>query len=156
MAENYALYSRLYTSLPKEQMLELVEGREPEVRLVARGLTYVYRWPDLSVMCSEMPRERLAEHLAGFVGYIRHISEPGATQRANRLIDAILGTTLVVGIEAQPGRDDAGRVNDILGRLCGGLQPIMFFDRALYDADSRLLLGPDGSFDPRAIVGPSA
>jgi hypothetical protein len=103
-----------------------------------------------------MPADALAGHLEGFAGYVRQIRGVDSEERAARIIERLRRTRLVVGVEVRPGRDPLGRVSEILGKLCFGLQPIMFFDRALYDSESRLLLGPDGSFDPRATIEPPA
>ncbi|HET9768628.1 MAG TPA: hypothetical protein VFS60_17410 [Thermoanaerobaculia bacterium] len=147
MAENFALYSTKWPELPEAQMLELAGQVRPEVYLAPRGRTFFYSWPDLMIRCSEMPKGDLASHLAGFEGYVTKISRGRSENQGRALIERIRKTRLVVGVEVEPGRDREGRAEDLIGKLCYGLEPIMFFENALYDWDGRLLLGPDGSFD---------
>jgi len=60
---------------------------------------------------------------------------------------------LAVGVEVQPGRDEQGRAEELIGRMCGGLRPIIFHADAVFDGMARLILAPDGSFDPAAELG---
>ena len=147
MGENFALYSTRWSELPEAQMLQLAGEVRPEVYEAPRGRTFFYSWPDLVIRCSEMPKADLASHLSGFAGYVTKISRGRCEDRGRALIERIKGTKLVVGVEIEPGRDREGRAEELIGKLCNGLAPIMFFENALYDWDGRLLLGPDGSFD---------
>lgn len=151
MAENFMLYSGRYAGLPADQMRRLMAGIAPKVANTARGLSYVYSWPDLSITCSEMPRDQVRAHLEALVEYVRDI---GADEhsRTSRLVDRISRVALVAGIEIEPGRDPEGRTEHLLGALCSGLVPLVFFEDAVYDSMSRLILGPDGSFDDAADV----
>ena len=98
-----------------------------------------------------MPPSELAEHLRGFEGYIsQHIYHGQVPPHGKDIIRSIRATLLVVGVELQPGRDQEGRAELLLGRMSGGLRPIIFHADALFDWTSRLLLAPDGSFDPAA------
>lgn len=151
MPENFALYSRRADTLPEPQMLVLADDVIPEVSQTERGRTFTYRWPDLTIIVSETPGDLLAEHLGGFEGYVRqHIYKGCVPARGEQIIRAIRATRLVVGVEFQPGRDE--RAEELLGRMCGGLHPLLFHEDALFDWMSRLLLAPDGSFDPSAEV----
>jgi hypothetical protein len=154
MPENFALYSRSADSLPPAQMRVLADDVAPELAETERGTTYTYRWPDLTIIVSEMPAALLAEHLRGFEGYVRqHIYKGKVPARGEQIIRSIRATRLVVGVEVQPGRDEQERAEELLGRMCGGLRPVIFHADALFDWMSRLLLAPDGSCDPAAELG---
>jgi hypothetical protein len=154
MPENYALYSHTYEELPDAEMQRLGGQVRPSSGITERGLTYTYTWPDLTILVNALPREEMPEHLKGFVGYIRHIYGENIPRRGEKIIAQILRTRLVVGIEIQPGRDTEGRTEHLVGSMCGGLHPIMFHADALFDWMSRLLLAPNGHFDPAAEIGP--
>jgi hypothetical protein len=154
MPENYALYSQSADNLPPDQMQVLADDVTPELAETDRGTTYTYRWPDLTIIVSEMPVAKLSEHLRGFEGYIRHhIYKGKVPARGERIIRNIRATRLVVGVEFQPGRDEEDRTEELLGRMCGGLRPVIFHADAVFDWMSRLLLAPDCSFDPAAELG---
>lgn len=153
MPENFALYSRSADNLPRTQMQRLSDEVAPELAETESGTTFTYNWPDLTIIVSEMITDQLPEHLRGFEGYIRqHIYKGKVPARGERIIRNIRATRLVVGIELRPGRDDQERAEELIGRMCGGLRPIIFHADALYDWMSRLLLAPDCSFDPAAEV----
>jgi hypothetical protein len=150
MPENYALYTRRYDALPTERMQSLVPGIRPAHSEKARGPTYTYRWQDLTIVVSSMPAAAMAQHLQGAAGYVRHIYHGKVPERGERLIRALGATTMVVGVEIDPSTDKEGRTEELVGRLCGGLRPIIFHADAFFDWMSRLLLAPDGRFDPTA------
>jgi len=151
MQENFALYSRTYDSLPEDRMLMLVDSICPSSEITDRGLTYTYRWPDLTILVSAMPSSELPDHLRGFEGYLRRGIYGGKVpDRGERIIRRILATRLVIGVELQPGRDEQERADELVGRMAGGLRPIIFHRDELFDWMSRLLLARDGSFDPDA------
>jgi hypothetical protein len=150
MAENFALYSSRHTALPDDVMQHLGGAVIPTKAITERGLTYVYEWPDLKVIVSTMPPERIAEHLRGFAGYVSHIYKHDVPDRGQKITEWVLRTKLVVGIEVHPQRDSENRAEHILGSLCAGMRPIMFYSDALYDWMSRLVLAPDGSYDEEA------
>ena len=154
MSESFALCSRSVGSLPREQMQALADDLAPECAETERGLTFTYRWPDLTIIVSQMPGLELAEHLRGFEGYIRrHIYKGNVPERGERIIRSVRATRMVVGVELRPGRDDQERSDELIGRMSGGLRPILFHSDSLFDWSSRLLLAPDGSFDPAAELG---
>jgi hypothetical protein len=135
-------------------MVVLADNVEPQLAQTERGKTYTYRWPELAIVVNEMPAAELVEHLRGFEGYVRqYIYRGKVPQRGERIIRTIRATRLVVGVELQPGRDEPGRAEELLGRMCGGLRPVIFHADAVFDWMSRLLLAPDGSFDPAAELG---
>src|SRR5712691_8840544 len=98
MPENFALYSKTLDALPKDQMRVLSDDVCPNVEVTDRGLTYTYRWPDLTILVSVMPAKELSEHLGGFEGYVRqHIYHGKVPKRGERIIRRIRKTQLVVG-----------------------------------------------------------
>lgn len=153
MPENFAMYSRTYDELPHGEMLRLADEIRPTLADTERGLTYTYTWPDLTILVSVMAAADLADHLLGFEGYIRRgVYEGQVPPRGEQIIERIRETRLVVGIEAQPERDAEGRADELIGRMSGGLHPIVFHGDALFDWTSRLLLAPDGAFDPESQI----
>jgi hypothetical protein len=154
MPESFALYSRSADTLPQAQMAVLADQIAPEIAQTERGTTYTHCWPDLTIVVSEMPAAMLAEHLRGFEGYVlQHIYKDKPPARGMQIVRSIRETRLVVGVEFQPGRDEQERAEELLGRMCGGLRPIIFHADTLFDWMFRLLLAPDGSFDPAAELG---
>jgi hypothetical protein len=152
MSENFALYSATLDHLPTDQIPHLVPEREPRRETTERGLTYTWAWPDLRIICSEMPDNEMAEHLRGLRAFVERKRAGVLSGRVDTLVEFVSRVTLVVGVELQPRRDAGGRAQDFIGKLSFGMQPLMFFENALYDQDSRLLLGPDGSIDPDACL----
>jgi Domain of unknown function (DUF4272) len=152
--ENFALYSQTLSSLPDEQMRVLATGTTPVVETNGEELRYVYRWPDLEVRCNVMPAEQLPEHLQGFVGYVAHIYQGRIEldSRIRRIMRRILRTTLVVGVEIIPGRDEEGRAGEILGKFCHGLQPMVFHGNSILDHEGKVLVGGNGSYDLHAFI----
>lgn len=151
MTTNYALYTAKRDHLPHEIMQQLADDISPTIGMTERGQTFTYCWPDLTVIVAEMEQDQIADHLKGFEGYIRAgIYRDNVPPRGEEIIRHIRQFTMVIGIEAHPGIDDDGRAEELIGRMCGGLRPIMFHCDALFDWMGRLLLGPDQSYDPDA------
>ena len=99
-----------------------------------------------------MEEEDVLEHLDGFTGYVRQIYGGNPDARGKLIVDRIFSTSLVVGIEIDPGRDAEGRAEEIVGKLCYGLSPMIFFEDSLLDANCNVILGPDGSYDSCAEI----
>jgi hypothetical protein len=157
MAENFAFYSQTYDALPEEQMRRLAEGAEFSVDTAEGGRQFAYRWPDLAVTVNEMPAKEVPAHLDGFCGYVRHLYQGQPDARGEQVLDRVRHTRLVAGVVIEPGRDDQGRAEALLGALAYGLEARLFHGSALYDKDARLILAPDGSFDEAAdVLGPVA
>jgi hypothetical protein len=144
MAERFALYSRTHSCLPADQVASLVTGMAPAMQVTAAGLTRKWAWPDLEVVCSEMPDTLISAHLEGFAGFARSIAGEMSAASIEPLLERIRATTLVVGIEVAPERDREGRAEDLIGKLAFGLQPLLFFEDAIYDERSRLILCKKG------------
>ena len=80
-------------------MRHLALATLPTVATTERGLTYTYRWPDLSIICSELPKNRMAAQLDGLVQYVRSVQGGKLDGRGERIVGRILKTQLVAGIE---------------------------------------------------------
>jgi hypothetical protein len=104
-----------------------------------------------------MPQAQLPGHLDGFCGFVKNLYGGKPDARGQQILDRIRYTRLVVGVVIEPGRDPAGRAEELLGALANGLDALLFFDGALYDKNVKLILGPDGVFDKTAdVLGPVA
>jgi hypothetical protein len=158
VAENFTLYAQTYDALPEEQMRRLAGDADFSTGTDDDGgRRFAYSWPGLSVTVHEMPARDVPGHLAGFRGYVRHIYGGQPDERGERVLDRISHTRLVAGVVVEPARDEQGRAEQVLGSMAYGLHALMFYGSALFDRDSKLILAPDGSFDPDAdILGPVA
>jgi hypothetical protein len=157
MAENFAFYSQTQDALPDEQMRGLAGDTDFTAETTADGRRFVYRWPDFTVTVNEMPARMVPEHLDGFCGYVRQIYRGEPDERGRQVLDRIRHTRLVAGTVIEPERDEVGRADELLGAMAYGLDALLFYAGELYDKDSRLILGPDGSFDESAdVLGPVA
>ena len=152
MSENFALYSQTLDSLPEEQMLKLADGICPAVSRSDAGLCYRFNWSDLTMTCHVMPREKIRDHLRGFIGYIRHIFVHGMPAHGEKLIQRVQNTRLIIGVEISPSRNPEERCDELVGKLSFGLRPIIFHADSIFDQNSRLLLDANGRFDPTAEV----
>jgi hypothetical protein len=156
MGENFGLYAQTVDTLPEERMRQLAGEADFAVEQTAHGRSFTYRWPDLTVTVNEMPAQRIPEHLDGFCSYVRHIYNGRPDKRGEQVLDRIRYTRVVAGVVIEPERDAEGRAEGILGAMIYGLNALLY-DSALYDRDSKLILAPDGSFDPVAdVLGPVA
>jgi hypothetical protein len=157
MAENFAIYCQTCEALPEERMRELAGEAEFAVAEDDGGRSFTYEWSDLTVTVHEMPARELSEHLDGFCGYVRHIYGGAPDERGEQVVERIRHTRLVAGVVIEPQRDAEDRAESILGAMAHGLNALVFYDSALYDSDSKLILAPDASFDADAdVLGPVA
>src|SRR5262245_37265972 len=143
MAEQFAFYSQTVAALPEEQLRQLAGGAAFSAESGDDGRRFVYRWPGLTVTVNEMPAKEIPAHLDGFCGYVNRIYGGAPDERGRQVLDRIRHTRLVAGVVVEPGRDDEGRAEGVLGGLAYGLHALLFYGPALYDRDSKLILGPD-------------
>jgi hypothetical protein len=149
--DNFAFYSQTYEALPEEQMRRLAGVAAFSVATNSDGSRlFCYSWSGLTITCNEMPAKEVPRHLDGFCGYVRSIYGGRPDERGKKIVERLEYTRLVIGIVAEPGRDRQGKTDELLGALAHGLDALLFREDALYDKDNRLVLGPDGSFDPAA------
>jgi hypothetical protein len=158
MPENFAFYSQTHDALPEEHMRRLAGDAEFSVGTAGDGgRSFTFRRPGLTVTCKEMPAAKVPTHLDGFCGYVKHISGGKLDERGGQILDRIKYTRLVVGVVIEPGRDELGRAERLLGSMAYGLDALLFYQDCLYDKDSKLILAPGGQFDEDAdVLGPVA
>jgi hypothetical protein len=155
MPESFSFYSQTSDALPEEQMRKLAQGADFAINTDDGGRHFVYRWPDLTVTVNEMPAKEIPPHLNGFCGYVTHIYGGKPDERGEQVLERIRYTHLVASVVIEPERDEEGRAEHLLGSMAYGLHALMFYGSALYDRDSKLILAPNGSFDPEAdVLGP--
>ncbi|MBN1801735.1 MAG: hypothetical protein JW891_09535 [Candidatus Lokiarchaeota archaeon] len=145
MTESFVLHSRKYDILPSFQMKCLVRELKPEEMKNEKGLVYLYEWEDLRVECMELPEEEREKYLEGFLMYVRTIGSNYPFQ-VIELINKLRKTTLVVNVDITPKRDPQGRAEDIIGKLCYGLKPIVYFEGTIFDHNSNIIFAPEGAF----------
>ncbi len=156
MTEIFTLYSQTHDSLPEEHMRELAGDAELSIQQHEEGgRQFIFKWDDLTIRCNEMPEQKLPEHLQGFAGWVASIYDGNPDERGRNIQERIRHTRLVVGFVIEPERDEENRAMGILGAMCNGLTPHVFYGNAIYDQDSNLILAPDGSFSEDAdVLGP--
>jgi len=111
--DNWALYSQSMTKYPEEKIREIAESENYYVATDSLGnKTYIYEWSDLKVKVNIMPKEKMKNHLEGFVGYVGYLSSLSHTTPNKDLIKRISNTTMVFGIIIDPSRDKSGRAQN--------------------------------------------
>jgi len=143
-AVNYTLYSQSVSELPDEEMEALASGCEFNRGVTSLGApSYSYVWGDgLKITCNVLHQDKMAEHLNGFVGYVKQICAGAVESRVHQIVSNIRATRLVVGIVVEGGPDQRGRVEELIGCMCGGLTSLMFYGNSIYNHEGALLLGP--------------
>src|SRR5262249_52397597 len=131
MAENFAFYSQTYDALPEERMRELAGAADFAVEQTAAGRRFTYRWPDLSVTVNGGRQRDAPGHPGGFCGSVRHIYQGRPDARGKQVLDRIRYTRLVAGVVIEPGRDEEGKADGLLGAMAHGLDALMFVGSAL-------------------------
>lgn len=140
MPINYAFYCS-EEHLRPELMEMLGDDPKPHVGVTERGLTYAYRWPDLEILVSQMPQERVASHVRGLEGYIRKYHRPGRDADLNSLVENARNTRYVVGLEVSSYEDESNRGSAALGFLATHLKPSMIFaQNSILDGQGKVLL----------------
>lgn len=114
------------------------------------GTFFRFSWEDLSIECSLMPRSFIKEHVHQLARDVSRADAGRNTERTGLLVDRLLRTRLVMTVQVEPGRDGQGRANLVLARLALGLDAVVLTAGVLFDTRFRLLMAPDGSYDPAA------
>jgi hypothetical protein len=154
MPEHFAFYSTTYETLPDEDMRSLAGAAEFSVgEAEDGGKQFVYCWPNVQITCNEMPAHQVPNHVQGFTVWIQRIYQGNPDERGKAILARIGATRLVVGVVVEPLRDEQGIADQWLGTLSSGLNALMLFGSALFDAQARLLLAPDATFNPEAEIG---
>ena len=141
---NYTLYSQSVPDLPDEEMEALASGCVFKKGVTSAGApSYSYAWNDgLKITCNVLHKDKMADHLDGFVGYVKEICAGATEVNVHQIVSQIRATSLVVGVVVEGGPDQRGRVEELIGCMCGGLSPLMFHGNSIYDHQGALLLGP--------------
>ncbi|MBU2714384.1 hypothetical protein [Zooshikella harenae] len=143
--ENYALYSQTLSKLPEKEMLNLIHGIKPIISSQDGNILFTYNSGSFSATCILMNQDDIPDHLESFTHYIDYISK--AQEVSKDYIDSIkskiLKTTLVLSINTIYNDEDEPIAEDLIGKLCFGLNPIVFFNDSLYDQNSKLILAPN-------------
>ncbi len=141
--DNYALYSHTFNNLPVENIKVLGNPRSFSVSTIEDGSkSHVYLWDDLKITINQMPENRINEHLSGFIGYVQHLSNLKNVPVDRDLVDRISKTKMVLGVIVEPGVDDQGRAEEVIGAITYNTNALMFFSDGVYDQNSNLIIGP--------------
>lgn len=103
---------------------------------------FAYDWPDLRVVINVMQGSELAQHLQGFVGFIRHgcavLHKPIDHALERRILSTTLALGFVVERNAQPDcwQD---RVHNMMGTIAFNTGSIVFWEGYLYDEHAKKL-----------------
>ena len=91
-----------------------------------------------------MPAKDIPAHIAGFVGYIPHISQDHQADEIADFVAKVQGVHQVLGCVIEPGfdaEDDCRRFIDAVARACDGM---IFLDNSVHDtATGEVWLPPD-------------
>jgi len=159
MAEHFTFYSQTCDQLPEEALKELAQKLRANLSGMDEpsGRTYFFDWPGIKITCQQLKFQDLDQHLVGFRRAVRSILGRAPNERDEHLLKRISHTRLAVGVIIEPGRSAGTQGPELLESFRSGLHAMMFHVGAIYDQESRLILGPDRSFDEEAdVVGPVA
>ena len=134
MTADLTLYSTRFDELPTEPMAALTDGL-PDVEQTRDGAAHVYSWPGHTMRCTPMPPTELADHLRGFEGFVR---EQAQGLDLGVLLQRIAATRVVVGVVVEPDHDAIAE--ELIGRMVGGLEALVFAPFGLLDETGRALL----------------
>ena len=115
---------------------------------------FTIQWPDLQILMKVMPQQEIPDHLQGFVGYARHLSD-GSPAHEN-VIHQIRRVRIVHGLTITPGWDDQGRVKRVVLGTTMYYQGLFFAANSIYDGANQLRLGPPGARKQFFIEKPQA
>lgn len=134
MTANLTVYGRASENL--EQLVTgLVKGGRVERADDGR---VVVKWPDASVRIGTMPRDRMQEHLAGFVGFVTRacdVRDPSLPAR-------IPTFAAVYGCVIEPGLDAGGKVHALVFGLARALEGVVFVGGPVVDPEGVALATP--------------
>jgi len=141
--DNYALYSQTFNNLPAENIKGLGNPRSFNVSTIEDGSrSHVYLWDDLKITINQMPANKISEHLGGFIGYVKHLSDLKNVSVDRALVDRISKTKMVLGVIVEPGVDEQGRAEEVIGAITYNTDALMFFSDGVYDQNANLIIGP--------------
>ena len=103
---------------------------------------FAYEWTDLRVVVNVLPAAELAQHLQGFVGFIRHGCAALHRPMDESLERRILSTTLVLGFVVERTVEPDGwrdRVQDMIGTIASNTRALVFWEGGVFDEHARQL-----------------
>ena len=141
--ENWALYSQTTSEFPEEQIKEIGGSNKYFVTTNAEGnKTYHYEWDDLKVRASQIPKQKLKNHLNGLVGYINHLYSSNNIEPNKKIIKRLSETVAVFSIVIEPAGDETGRGHEIVGAIKHFTSSLMFYADTLLDENGEIIIGP--------------
>ena len=148
--EVFTFYSQTVGTIAPEEMQSIAPKAVFNHQESPQGTYFQFRWADMAVECSLMPRSFIKEHMLQLAGDVRKADGGSHEERTARLVDRLLRTRLVMTVQVEPARDNEGRANITLAKLAVGLDAVVLTAGVLFDKRFKLLMAPDGSFDPAA------
>ncbi len=148
--EVFTFYSQTVGTIAAQEMQRIAPQAVFNHQESPHGTYFQFRWTDMAMECSLMPRSFIKEHMLQLAGDVRSADGGRHEERTARLVDRLLRTRLVMTVQVEPARDDEGRANITLAKLAVGLDAVVLTAGVLFDKRFKLLMAPDGSFDPAA------
>ncbi len=145
--EVFTFYSQTVGTIAAEEMQRIAPQAVFNHQESPQGTYFQFRWADMAVECSLMPRSFIKEHMLQLTGDVRKADDGRHEERTERLVDRLLRTRLVMTVQVEPARDNEGRANITLAKLAVGLDAVVLTAGVLFDKRFKLLMAPDGSFD---------
>jgi len=150
----FTFYSQTVGSIAPQEMQKIAPQAAFSHTEGPEGTYFKFRWTDVAVECSLMPHSFIKEHILQLAGDVSKADGGRHEERTARLVDWLLRTRLVMTVQVEPARDNDGRANQVLARLAVGLDAVVLTAGVLFDKRFKLLMAPDGSFDPAAELAP--
>jgi hypothetical protein len=137
------LYIPQLNELPLDNMRTLEPTAQCSVTKSGGAVTAItYEWSDLRVAIHITSGPQLAEHLQGFIGYIRHGCAKMRKPLNQPLEDRILSTTLVAGFVVERTAIPDGwrdRVQRMIGTIASNTGALIFWEGSVFDQNSERL-----------------
>ena len=140
MADNRTLYS------PSKARIDASDVRllAPSANVTEHPATdddeahLIVAWPDVHMTIRFMPENQIAEHLDGFLGYVR----TACTTDGSDVIARIEAVRQVLAVVVAPGFDEDDRCETVLRGVAELQGALLFRQHLVYDATGKRLAWP--------------
>ena len=154
MPDEFWLYSQTTEAVEESDMEFLALDAQMQRVEAADGIGYTFAWPDLKVICNIPSPPGAMDAVTRLEQATIQLSANRPNDRTRQLLRQIAGTKLVMRVAIEPAFEE--RSAGLMDKLNDLLHPIVFGGRALIDAQGKVLLGADGSFEEDAGLAGNA